>query len=408
MLVAALSSSSFAAPLVVNELFRSGNLTSTDEWVELVLTQDLTAAELELFSVGDSTSSTEAKFSGYRFTAMGDFADVFPAGTVLVVTGTTGPTADFDYDPATGDWNLVLPTSDLHLTGNGSSGDLASTDVVYVDADGTNGSTTLTADGFAVCWDTSPGLLGALAVPIGVPANLTGAALDAAVEDALDPVGWLTSLTLDTMTPGAPNGGANGASIEALRCVDPDADGVCDPADTCPADADPTNADTDGDGVGDVCDGCTGVDTDGDDLCDDVDTCPADADPTNADTDGDGIGDLCDLPLALTIDPVVPGALWTATVTDALPGDLVTFGMRAGTGGAGPCPVILGGLCLDFGGPVRVISSATADEFGVATVSRTLSAGLVPGASYTFQAATARGVGGIGSAKSQAITAVVQ
>jgi hypothetical protein len=78
--------------------------------------------------------------------------------------------------------------------------------------------------------------------------------------------------------------------------------------------------------------------------------------------------------------------------------------MRAGTGGAGPCPVVLGGLCLDFGR--RGIASATADEFGVATVSRTLSAGLVHGASYTFQAATARGVDGIGSVKSQAITTV--
>lgn len=100
---------------------------------------------------------------------------------------------------------------------------------------------------------------------------------------------------------------------------DGDGDGVCDNTDICPLDADPLQADGDGDGVGDVCDAdpadpgiCGDFDTDGRDDCmwalcvagsdididgfgDACDNCPVVANPTQADSDGNGVGDACQI-----------------------------------------------------------------------------------------------------------------
>ena len=157
--------------ILVNEFFRNGTM-GTDEWAELVLTVPLTAAQLEGFYVGDSTSTTAAKFSGYKFTGMGAIAANFPAGTIIVVGGSTGFAQDISYNPAGGDWNIHLNVGGVYLTTNGNTGDFAGTDVVYVDTNGTPANATLSADGFAVNWDSTPGVFGALAsVLIAVPAN---------------------------------------------------------------------------------------------------------------------------------------------------------------------------------------------------------------------------------------------
>ena len=113
--------------IYVNEFYRAGTLgtaaAGTDEWIELVLQVPLTAAQLEGFYVGDSTSTTAAKFSGYKFTNMGAIAANFPAGTIIVIAGTAGPAADLTYNPGGGDWNITLKTSGTNLTSNGSTGD---------------------------------------------------------------------------------------------------------------------------------------------------------------------------------------------------------------------------------------------------------------------------------------------
>ncbi|HEV8699961.1 MAG TPA: FG-GAP-like repeat-containing protein [Candidatus Polarisedimenticolia bacterium] len=113
-------------------------------------------------------------------------------------------------------------------------------------------------------------------------------------------------------------------------CTDQDGDGFGDadfPANTCPADdcptaADPSQADTDGDGTGDACDNCPAItnsgqeDSDHDgtgdscDSCNDPDgdglgspgpgltcapdNCPEVANPQQEDADQDGTGDPCD------------------------------------------------------------------------------------------------------------------
>ena len=84
---------------------------------------------------------------------------------------------------------------------------------------------------------------------------------------------------------------------------DSDSDGVVDTEDNCPADANGDQADSDGNGVGDVCDGgSTPTDSDGDGWNDNEDNCPDVFNSDQADSDGNGIGDACDSGLPLDSD----------------------------------------------------------------------------------------------------------
>jgi Thrombospondin type 3 repeat len=83
-------------------------------------------------------------------------------------------------------------------------------------------------------------------------------------------------------------------SVDVAGLPDADGDGFPDVADSCPGLANPDQADSDGDGVGDACDVDAGPDADGDGIPDASDVCPGIADPAQADGDGDGVGDACD------------------------------------------------------------------------------------------------------------------
>ncbi len=76
---------------------------------------------------------------------------------------------------------------------------------------------------------------------------------------------------------------------------DTDSDGIANCVDTCP---DGPNVDSDGDGVDDCVDACPMDplnDVDHDHICGDVDNCPENTNYNQSDIDGDGIGDLCDV-----------------------------------------------------------------------------------------------------------------
>jgi hypothetical protein len=72
--------------------------------------------------------------------------------------------------------------------------------------------------------------------------------------------------------------------------------------------------------------------------------------------------------LDVTTTGVRPGQAATFTVTGAQPGQQVYLGGSAAPLGAGPCPAIGGGLCLDLVQPT-LLGTAQADGAGVATLS---------------------------------------
>ncbi|BAY76078.1 hypothetical protein NIES25_25270 [Nostoc linckia NIES-25] len=208
--------------IVINEFYRGGTLTTTDEFIELLLTEDLTATQLESFFVGDSTAAKASKFSAYKFTNLGSIASTFKAGTIITVGGTTAITQDTSYNPSTNDWNIALNAGGSFLlnANSGNNGDIAGDDVVWVDT--SNTGATISADGFAVDIGTATGAFTSAAnVNFGASTNNTGYALNSDLAGATNTTNWTTGIPFASTTPGLPNGGANTTYINSLRSIPP-------------------------------------------------------------------------------------------------------------------------------------------------------------------------------------------
>ena len=94
-------------------------------------------------------------------------------------------------------------------------------------------------------------------------------------------------------------------------CDDPDEDGVADIDDNCPDTSNPGQQDTTHpNGIGDVCD-----DPDGDAEFDDTDNCPDVPNAEQADFDGDGVGNACDV-CPETPNPEQPESIACIEITE--------------------------------------------------------------------------------------------
>ena len=79
---------------------------------------------------------------------------------------------------------------------------------------------------------------------------------------------------------------------------DTDADGICNVRDNCVNIPNPRQEDSDGDGIGNACNGL--IDADGDDWADSRDNCPHVSNPLQEDSNRDGIGDSCSWDLRIS------------------------------------------------------------------------------------------------------------
>ncbi|MBD3886307.1 cadherin-like domain-containing protein [Phormidium tenue FACHB-886] len=203
---------------IINEFYRGSNLTAGDEFIELLLLEDSTAAQLNSFFVGDSTGSKASKFSAYDFTSTESIAPVFKAGTIIAIGGATAFTQDTSYNPTGGDWNIFLNAGGSFLpnANSGNNGDIAGDDVVWVDA--ANTGSTISSDGFAVDIGTATGAFTSAAnVNFGTSTNNTGYALNSDLAGASNTANWTTGRAFGATTPGQGNGVANTTYINSLR-----------------------------------------------------------------------------------------------------------------------------------------------------------------------------------------------
>ena len=106
-----------------------------------------------------------------------------------------------------------------------------------------------------------------------------------------DGTGNICDPDFDTDDDGIPNDGDNSGDPHDNPCANNQTE-QCD--DNCPNVANPDQTDTDEDGTGDACESGTDSDSDNDGILDTDDNCPDTPNPEQTDTDTNGVGDSCE------------------------------------------------------------------------------------------------------------------
>ncbi|MBW4422851.1 MAG: DUF4347 domain-containing protein [Myxacorys californica WJT36-NPBG1] len=202
--------------IIINEFQRTAGSFTDSEYIEFLLTADLTATQLEDFFFGDSNGTTFSKLGIYSLSNLSSIAPTFKAGTIIVVAGSSVVSAeDTTYNPIFGgtdeQWNVRLKFGGLHITG--ASGNFAgSEDAAWIDS--SNAGTT-SIHSIAYKSDAAFGAFGDAAT---IKLNVTNA-------DLITQFNGNGSQTTDSTkfsfapsgTLGLPNGGDNSTYITSLR-----------------------------------------------------------------------------------------------------------------------------------------------------------------------------------------------
>jgi hypothetical protein len=132
-------------------------------------------------------------------------------------------------------------------------------------------------------------------IPNALQGNIDTDGLGDVCDDDDDGDGFPDTTDLCPMLSHTPN-----EALSDPRCnLDVDIDNVSDAFDNCVGQPNPTQADVDGDGQGDVCD----LDIDNDGILNLADNCSGLGNRDQLDDDGDSIGDLCDPKYCVVVDP---------------------------------------------------------------------------------------------------------
>ncbi|MCU0545336.1 MAG: Ig-like domain-containing protein [Oscillatoriaceae cyanobacterium Prado104] len=210
--------------IIINEFRRNGQFQS-NEYVELLLTEDLTASQLQSFFVGDSSGALTKKNSAYQFTNMASIASVFKAGTIIAIGGSdVFSTNDVAYNPVPdgndADWNIQLlinnGTGGTYLNNvlvgsNPLGGDFAASDVVWVDTSST-GTTSVDSIG----WPTNVSGAFGFESKVKIAAPNNGANVE--FPSAIGGLNRTANYSVNSAgSIGLPNGGINTIYINSLR-----------------------------------------------------------------------------------------------------------------------------------------------------------------------------------------------
>jgi lysophospholipase L1-like esterase len=188
--------------------------------------------------------------------------------------------------------SIIVPAQDARVMGAGFA-PLESVAIDLVINDQSSLLATVAAD-MNGDLDATVSIPSGLAIGLAGNVEATGAGAGGGGLLLIAQVVTVTSISFDADSDGFPDGCDNCSSTANADQLDQDLDGRGDVCDACPTEF---IDDADGDGQ------CAGVDAcpldplndaDGDGLCADLDNCAITSNASQADADGDGIGDACE------------------------------------------------------------------------------------------------------------------